>query len=186
MQPLLPHESRRETGPTRSDRYAARAAALLLAWVLLVSWAVWTLASDAASTTTFFRLGWHADFTVLTVLRIDTPARYAALLLYCAANSAVRATQHTVLAPFVLAHVQTTVASAVTDGATAHAVTLASTLYTWWDWVMCLFLLTAQIDVAIAEVVAELGVVAWTTHRYVACSVVGVRVDVDEDVHAVA
>ena len=150
-------------GASRDSHAVTRFARLLLAWMIGVSACIAAAVSSSSPATMFFRFGPHHDFVVLGV-RIDTPARYVAISLYCFINCILRSVHHNVITTWIISNVHDeTCDKSHLRPAAVYEVVAASTLYAWWDWVVYIFILLSQIDMVLIEVAAELSVAAVTT-----------------------
>lgn len=152
-------------GGDRTVDGVRRCTRALGAWAALMTLAiVWEAAKGDSA---FFRVGPHPDLVIMG-MRIDTAAKYAVVVIYCFVNSIARSVHHAVVNSWVTNNVQDVTRSPGLRGRTAavYEIVAVSTVYTWLDWVMYIFILLSQADFVCIEVVAELLVSFVTTRAY--------------------
>ena len=114
------------------------------------------------TTESFYRFGPHPDLSILGYT-IDTSSKYILVVCYALTNTVVRNLNHNVISPWITFNItgcSTTVAKH------AYEISIASTLYSWFDWLIYIHMLMAQIDMVIIEMGADVIATCVITRWY--------------------
>ena len=125
------------------------------------------------SESSFFRFGPSDDLEILGVI-INTNSRYALVVSYSVVNTIVRNLNHNRIAPWIVLNIQNTeIDRRSINQSVAYEVSICSTLYTWFDYLIYISLLLAQFDLFLIETFTDvIGTVISTrwylqpTHPY--------------------
>ena len=125
------------------------------------------------SESSFFRFGPSDDLEILGVI-INTNSRYALVVSYSVVNTIVRNLNHNRIAPWIVLNIQNTeIDRRSINQSVAYEVSICSTLYTWFDYLIYISLLLAQFDLFLVETFTDvIGTVISTrwylqpTHPY--------------------
>lgn len=115
----------------------------------------------------FYRFGPHPDL-LLMGFRVDCYEKYAVVIAYCIVNSVMRTLYNDILHAWILNHVQDeTKAKTASTVALAYNVTCVTSMYHWFDWLIYMNILLAQIDLVIVEVTTDVAMSLLTTRYYI-------------------
>ena len=104
-----------------------------------------------SSESSFFRFGPSDDLEVLGVV-INTKSRYALVVSYSVVNTIIRNLNHNIINPWIILNVQNTeIERDSINQPMAYEVSICSTLYTWFDYLIYISLLLAQFDLFLIE-----------------------------------
>lgn len=137
-------------------------------WIIFViaamAWFVITTKRDIDKS--FYRIGPHSNLSLLG-FTIDTETKYALVIAYCIANSAIRTVQQEVLSPWLINHVRDSDRCKSSDVRKyAYEITTVNTLYQWVDWLLYMNILLSQIDMVVIETLTNLIATNFTTYLY--------------------
>jgi hypothetical protein len=150
--------------------YEARAACrFIVGWIsgVVVVMSVYMTGPHAPPLPAFFAFGPSEHFKILGV-PIDTRAKYGAVVAYSLVNAVVRAAHTNVLVPWVINRVQDDddprASGHSGDASFAYEAILVSTVYHWFDWLLCLVVALSQVDMVLIEASADVlasGMATW-------------------------
>ena len=142
------------------------------------------IAKEGASPPSFYRFGPQPDLVILGYT-IDEPYKYAVVVLYALANTVIRNLNHNVIAPWITLNIQDSESasgSESTSGALsatgtpprkplnkshAYEISIISTVYSWFDWLIYIHMLMAQVDMVIIEMGADVIATTFVTRWYI-------------------
>lgn len=136
----------------------------ILAWMAFVT-AMLFLFIHGNPNATFFRLGPHEDL-ILFGIPIHSAGRYAVVVAYTAVSTLVRTLQQEVLRPWVIQQVQNDHPKTPYVRSYAYFILGVETAYIWFDWLLYLNILLAQVDLMMVEMIGNLLATMYTTHLY--------------------
>jgi hypothetical protein len=137
---------------------------LTTAWLGVLLIGLWVSPQDPKST--WNRAGPSANLAILGV-RVDTPGKYLALIVYLVLNTIVRSTKNTVLQSWLTLNVQDESRSLEhVNKAHAYEISLLVEVHGWVDWLINLSVLVSQIDVFLVTVLCEITVALYLTRYY--------------------
>jgi hypothetical protein len=135
----------------------------ILAWMLFVSTLVGLMVKSAS---TFYRFGPQEDLVVLGIF-INTNIKYAAVSLFCIANSFIRSVESDVLHAWLINTVQNKdVPKSENVRQIAYQVSIIHSMYYWWDWFIYMNILLAQLDLFLMEMTSSIITSIITTRMY--------------------
>jgi hypothetical protein len=134
---------------------------MILIWMFFVS----SLLSQFVREGNIFRFGPSTDLTILEV-KIDTGARYTMVLIFCLINSCMRTINSTMLHSWITNTVQDKTNLNYIVPNKAYLLSSINSAYVWFDFFMYMNILMAQIDLFLAEVLADLIITAIVTRHY--------------------
>ena len=139
----------------------------IVAWMVCVTTLTCLMLKSApASLLTFYRFGPQEDLIVIGIV-INTSARYTALALFCIMNSLIRSVETDVLHAWLINSVQDkTVPKSHEIRGMAYQVAIIHSMYSWWDWFICMNILLAQIDLFLMEMLSSILTSLVTTRMY--------------------
>lgn len=111
------------------------------------------------------KVGPNADLRIFGIL-IDTGPKYAVIICYCVANSALRTLTSNIVSPWVINNVQDDtrdVSKPRVERWFAYEITLTTTLYHWFDWYIYMTIMLSQIDMIFIEIIADVVTSAIST-----------------------
>ena len=118
----------------------------------------------------FYRVGPHSDLVIMGIY-VDTIQKYMITVLYCIMNIIIRNLNHNIILPWITHTIQATTTEAMERKAAlilsnVYEITLVSTLYTWFDWIVYINMLLSQIDFVMIELTTDLLVAGLITMWY--------------------
>ena len=138
---------------------------ILAAWMGIITLLMVNIAADNAADP-FYRFGPQPDLVILGYT-IDTLPKYGLVIVYALANTVVRNLNHNIIAPWITLNVQDT--GNVWMGINrshAYEISLVSTLYSWFDWLIYIHMLLAQVDMVLIEMGTDVLSTAVITYWY--------------------
>lgn len=136
----------------------------ILAWMVLVSGFLFLCVRDDRNPT-FFRVGPHPDLQIFH-MPVDTTWKYAAVVVYTCGSTLVRTMQQEVVRPWVIQEIQNESPRPPHVMALSYPVIAIETMYVWFDWLLCLNVLMAQIDLMLIEMIGNVAITMYTTRLY--------------------
>jgi len=156
---------------------------IITAWMGIMTALMIAIAKEDTADS-FYRFGPHPDLIILGYT-IDTASKYALVIFYALVNTVVRNLNHNVITPWITLNIQDTSASADVallesrnqvplplplptslNKAHAYEISVASTLYSWFDWLIYIHMLMAQVDMVIIEMGADVLATSAITYWY--------------------
>ena len=114
----------------------------------------------------FYRFGPHENFIVVGI-KINTMWKYLFVVSFCFINSLMRNNIHNILNSWLINNVQDIKLTKPKQiKLFAYEVTYVITIYTWVDWYMYMNILLAQVDMLIAEILADILISGLITNYY--------------------
>ena len=114
---------------------------------------------------TKFNIGPNPNFFILNVC-IDTPAKYASIVIFCFLNSGVRSLNHTILQSWITNTVQNKQFAGVLNSSQSYQISFAASIYIWFDFFMYMNILMAQFDMLLVEVASDLLITLFVTRYF--------------------
>lgn len=145
------------------------ASRIITGWMGLMTILIASTAKETAST--FYRFGPQPDLIIIGYT-IDTPEKYAMVVVYALFNTVIRNLNHNVIAPWITLHIQDTTPTAMLgkqrmNRAHAYEVSIISTVYSWFDWLIYINMLLAQVDMMLIEMATDVLATTAITHWYI-------------------
>lgn len=114
----------------------------------------------------FYRFGPSSTLIIMGFV-IDRAGLYVGVISYCIINSMIRTACHDLLLPWLTHRIQDRTAFKPPGIAPlAYEITMVTAVYFWMDWFIYLNILLSQIDMLLAEIVADLMVSVLVTRYY--------------------
>ena len=130
---------------------------IITGWMGIMTALMCVIANESTTRATFYRFGPQPDLVILGYT-IDTGAKYGLVILYALINTVVRNLNHNIITPWVTLNIQDdAVDKRQVDKAHAYEISVASTIYSWFDWLIYIHMLLAQVDMVIIEMVADVA-----------------------------
>ena len=137
---------------------------IITGWMGIMTVLMCVIANESTTRATFYRFGPQPDLVILGYT-IDTATKYGIVIMYALINTVVRNLNHNVIAPWITLNIQDdAVDKRKVDKAHAYEISVVSTIYSWFDWLIYIHMLLAQVDMVIIEMSAD--VVASTAITY--------------------
>jgi len=139
---------------------------IITGWMGVMTVLMCVIANESTTSATFYRFGPQSDLIILGYT-IDTVTKYGLVILYALINTVVRNLNHNVIAPWVTLNIQDdAVDKRNVDRAHAYEISIASTVYSWFDWLIYIHMLLAQVDMVIIEMGADVAASTAITYWY--------------------
>ena len=114
----------------------------------------------------FYRFGPNKELKIMG-LQINNYFRYFTVISYCFINSGIRTLYYSILKPWLINNIQDeTKIKEKSIHFLAYEITVVSTIYIWFDWLLYMNILLSQIDLILVEIVAELFMSLYSTKYY--------------------
>jgi len=132
--------------------------------ILLISY-IFTIYSDD---TKFYRFGPQSDLIILGFI-IDTPEKYCFIVLYAIINTIIRNLDHNIISPWITLNVQNIDAqnSEKNKITNQYENSITNTIYSWFDWLIYIHMLLAQIDMFLLELTTYVIAIYFVTNWYI-------------------
>ena len=140
---------------------------IMIAWMIMVGTTISLLYRYANPTdVSFYRFGPSSTLIIMGFV-IDRAGLYVGVISYCIINSMIRTACHDLLLPWLTHRSQDRTAFKPPGIAPlAYEITMVTAVYFWMDWFIYLNILLSQIDMLLAEIVADLMVSVLVTRYY--------------------
>lgn len=132
--------------------------------ILLISYII-TIYSDD---TKFYRFGPQPDLIILG-FTIDTLEKYCFIVLYAIINTIIRNLDHNIISPWITLNVQNMNAQNTEINKISHQyeISITNTIYSWFDWLIYIHMLLAQIDMFLLELTTDVIAIYFVTRWYI-------------------
>lgn len=149
----------------QSNKSALAVSRLTCAWILsMILILVNTLSLKQSS---FFHFGPHPDLTILSIT-IDTYLKYICVICYSIINTIMRTVNVNIIQPWIMHNIHNTgsVRPLNVNRKHAYEISIASTAYTWFDYLIYINLLISQFDLFLTECCTDVIVNIFVTRWY--------------------
>ena len=121
--------------------------------------------------TSFYRFGPNPELIILGIT-IDTPEKYGLIVLYAVINTVIRNLDHSIIAPWITLNVQNIKALPTedTEKKDTHKqfeISIINTIYSWFDWLIYIHMLLAQVDMFLLETITDVIAIYFVTRWYI-------------------
>jgi hypothetical protein len=121
--------------------------------------------------TSFYRFGPNPELIILGIT-IDTPEKYGLIVLYAVINTVIRNLDHSIIAPWITLNVQNIKAQPTedTEKKDTHKqfeISIINTIYSWFDWLIYINMLLAQVDMFLLETITDVIAIYFVTRWYI-------------------
>jgi len=123
---------------------------------------------DYSGDTSFYRFGPHPELVILGIV-IDTPVKYGLIVLYAVINTIIRNLDHNIIVPWIMLNVQNIKASNIDikDIPKQYEISIINTIYSWFDWLIYIHMLLAQVDMFLLELTTDVIAIYFVTRWYI-------------------
>jgi hypothetical protein len=124
-----------------------------------------------AGDTSFYRFGPNPELVILGIT-IDTPQKYGLIVLYAVINTVIRNLDHSIIAPWITLNVQNIKALPTEDTEKKDTnkqfeISIVNTIYSWFDWLIYIHMLLAQVDMFLLELITDVIAIYFVTGWYI-------------------
>lgn len=121
--------------------------------------------------TSFYRFGPNPELIILGIT-IDTPEKYGLIVLYAVINTVIRNLDHSIIAPWITLNVQNINAQPTEDTEKKDTnkqfeISIINTIYSWFDWLIYINMLLAQVDMFLLETITDVIAIYFVTRWYI-------------------
>jgi hypothetical protein len=127
--------------------------------ILLISYVLTIYSED----TKFYRIGPQPDLIIIG-FTIDTPEKYLFIVLYAIINTIIRNLDHNIISQWITLNVQNTEFNKITH---QYEISITNTIYSWFDWLIYIHMLLAQIDMFLLELKTYVIAIYFVTNWYI-------------------
>ena len=118
------------------------------------------------STGSFYSFGPNSTFVILG-FHVDTGGKYVLLVFYSIVNTCLRSLRVNILQPWITLVIQDETKSLKdVNKRNAYEISLLTNIYGWFDWLISISMLLAQVDMIIIEITCDIISVWWITKYY--------------------
>ena len=144
---------------------------IIIGWIMAISIFIGCTITKEGTIDKFYRIGPNENLIILGIT-IDTMGKYMCLVLYALVNTVIRNMNHNIISPWITLNIQDDREEAkekkkLLNKKMAYEISLSSTFYTWFDWLIYINLLLAQIDMVIIECLTDILVTVGITYVYI-------------------
>jgi len=171
---------------------------IIAGWISVISILLTYFVTHYSNNASFYRFGPQADLVILG-FSIDTPEKYAGIVIYAIINTVIRNLDQNIITPWITLNVQNVNAPLVPI--THHTrrvpnvpnvqdieigivdisnceddhkyiplqyeISITNTIYSWFDWLIYIHMLLAQIDMFLIEVFTDILAICIVTRWYI-------------------
>lgn len=121
--------------------------------------------------TSFYRFGPNPELVILGIV-IDTPQKYGLIVLYAVLNTIIRNLDHSIIAPWITLNIQNINALPTEDTEKKDTnkqfeISIINTIYSWFDWLIYIHMLLAQVDMFLLELTTDVIAIYFVTRWYI-------------------
>jgi hypothetical protein len=139
-------------------------------WMTIITILMTIISIKSTNNTSFYRFGPQPDLIILG-FTIDTPKKYALVVLYALINTAIRSMNHNIVTPWITLNVQNTNQSGIRNSNSnqreQYEICIFNTMYTWFDWLIYIHMLLAQADMVLIEMTTDVIATCIVTRWYI-------------------
>lgn len=171
---------------------------IIAGWISVISILLTYFVTHYSNNASFYRFGPQADLVILG-FSIDTPEKYAGIVIYAIINTVIRNLDQNIITPWITLNVQNVNAPLVPIAAHAariamdsdieigiagvayirdceddhkyipiqYEISITNTIYSWFDWLIYIHMLLAQIDMFLIEVFTDILAICIVTRWYI-------------------
>ena len=123
---------------------------------------------DYTGDTSFYRFGPNPELIIIGIV-IDTPTKYGLVVLYAVINTIIRNLDHNIIVPWIMLNVQNIKITNVDvkDISKQYEISIINTIYSWFDWLIYIHMLLAQIDMFLLELTTDVIAIYFVTRWYI-------------------
>lgn len=140
-------------------------------WMTIITILMTVISMKSTGNTSFYRFGPQSDLVILG-FTIDTPGKYALVVLYALINTAIRSMNHNIITPWIMLNVQNTNQPVIqsrinSNNRDQYEICIFNTMYTWFDWLIYIHMLLAQVDMVLIEMTTDVIATCFVTNWYI-------------------
>ena len=140
-------------------------------WMSIITILMIVISMKSTGNTSFYRFGPQSDLVILG-FTIDTPGKYALVVLYALINTAIRSMNHNIITPWIMLNVQNTNQPVIqsrinSNNRDQYEICIFNTMYTWFDWLIYIHMLLAQVDMVLIEMTTDVIATCIVTNWYI-------------------
>lgn len=140
-------------------------------WMTIITILMTVISMKSSGNTSFYRFGPQSDLVILG-FTIDTPEKYALVVLYALINTAIRSMNHNIITPWIMLNVQNTNQPVIqsrinSNNRDQYEICIFNTMYTWFDWLIYIHMLLAQVDMVLIEMTTDVIATCIVTNWYI-------------------
>jgi hypothetical protein len=123
---------------------------------------------DYSGDTSFYRFGPNPELVIIGIV-IDTPTKYGLVVLYAVINTIIRNLDHNIIVPWIMLNVQNIKITNIDakDISKQYEISIINTIYSWFDWLIYIHMLLAQIDMFLLELTTDVIAIYFVTRWYI-------------------
>ena len=123
---------------------------------------------DYTGDTSFYRFGPNHDLVIIGIV-IDTPTKYGLVVVYAVINTVIRNLDHNIIMPWIMLNVQNIKITNIDakDIPKQYEISIINTIYSWFDWLIYIHMLLAQIDMFLLELTTDVIAIYFVTRWYI-------------------
>ena len=123
---------------------------------------------DYTGDTSFYRFGPNPDLVIIGIV-IDTPTKYGLVVLYAVINTVIRNLDHNIIVHWIMLNVQNIKITNIDakDISKQYEISIINTIYSWFDWLIYIHMLLAQIDMFLLELTTDVIAIYFVTRWYI-------------------
>ena len=123
---------------------------------------------DYTGDTSFYRFGPNPELVIIGIV-IDTPTKYGLVVVYAVINTIIRNLDHNIIVPWIMLNVQNIKITNIDakDISKQYEISIINTIYSWFDWLIYIHMLLAQIDMFLLELTTDLIAIYFVTRWYI-------------------
>jgi len=123
---------------------------------------------DYTGDTSFYRFGPNPELVIIGIV-IDTPTKYGLVVLYAVINTIIRNLDHNIIVPWIMLNVQNIKITNIDtkDISKQYEISIINTIYSWFDWLIYIHMLLAQIDMFLLELTTDVIAIYFVTRWYI-------------------
>jgi hypothetical protein len=138
---------------------------ILYSWIFLVVLFIVSL-QHISKQNTYYQFGPNPNLILFGIV-IDTTTKYCIVIFYCIVNTFLRNATNDILHPWLIHNVQDETKEKHTiQNKIAYEITIITTIYNWFDWILYMNILLSQLDLVFVEIISDVIVSCIITSYY--------------------
>ena len=146
---------------------------IIASWIFIISISLASyISTKYTGDNSFYRFGPQPDLVILGIT-IDTPEKYTCIVLYAILNTIIRNLHENVTSPWITLNVQNINAiyqvhgENINNNHKQYEISITNTIYSWFDWLIYIHMLLAQVDMFLLEMVTDVIAIYFVTQWYI-------------------
>jgi hypothetical protein len=139
-------------------------------WIMLILSFIIIMLNKEQNLNNFYRIGPQSDLVILGII-FDNYYKYFGLILFSIVNTCIRNINHNIIIPWITLNIQNNSHDSfrykrILKPYHIYEITTTATIYNWFDWLIYINILLAQIDLVFIEFTTDIIIGTIITYTY--------------------